>query len=402
MPTTVAPPEVTSLSLVLPAEPLLLMGAGPVPIPSAVAQANSVVINHLGPTMNRVIDGLKRMAAYAFQTESEKVLGVAGSASAAMEMAVGNLAWPGRRVLALVTGTFSARLGEMATCVGAHVTVVEAPTATPITDAMVKEALAGGPFDVVTMVQGETSCGVLNVELPAIAKRVKAHGALLIVDAVCTLTTMPLEMDAWGIDVCVTGGQKGLSSIPGVSLIAFSEEAWSVVESRPRPMPHWCLDAIRAWGFWGHHGYHYTAPVPGILALYQALRIISLETLEARFDRHRHHSEALQAGLEAMGLELFVPAEYRLNSVIAIRSPEGVDTEAVRAHMAAAFGVEIAGAFGLPVIRIGQMGEQCRPSNLFHVLYALGESFRRHGLQLEVSTGMSALEKSLERNPPTG
>ncbi len=398
MPTTVDPPEVTSLSLVLPAEPMLLMGAGPVPIPSAVAQANSVVINHLGPTMSRVVDGLKLMARYAFQTESERILGVAGPASSAMEMAVGNLTWPGRRVLALVTGTFSARLSEMARCVGAHVTVVEAPTATPVTEAMVAGALDAGRFDVVTMVQGETSCGVLNVELPAIARRVKEHGALLIVDAVCTLTTMPLRMDEWGIDVCVTGGQKGLSSIPGVSLIAFSEAAWEVVQTRPRPMPHWCLDARRAWRFWGEHGYHYTAPVPGILALYQALRLICIETLQVRFDRHVHHSLALQAGLEAMGLKLFVPPEYRLNSVVAIHRPEDVDTGAVRAHMADAFGVEIAGAFGLPVIRIGQMGEQCRAPNLFHVLYALGESFRRHGLQLDVSTGMSALEKALERD----
>jgi aspartate aminotransferase-like enzyme len=398
MPTTLDPPQVDSLSQVLPAEPLLLMGAGPVPIPQAVAQANSVVINHLGPTMNRVIDGLKLMAGYAFQTRSKRLLGVAGAASAAMEMAVSNLAWPGRRVLSLKTGTFSGRLAEMAIGVGADVTILESPPATPATAATVREALARDRYDVVTMVQGETSCGVLNVELPEIAALVREHGALLVVDAVCTLTTMPMRMDAWGIDVCVTGGQKGLSSIPGVSLIAFSEAAWSVVESRPRPMPHWCLDAQRAWGFWGEHGYHYTAPVPGILALYQALRLISLETLPARFDRHLHTSRALQTGLQAMGLELFVPPEYRLNSVVAIRSPDGVDTGAVRAHMADAFGVEIAGAFGLPIVRIGQMGEQCRPHRLFHVLYALGESLRRHGLSLDVSGGMSALEKALERD----
>jgi aspartate aminotransferase-like enzyme len=374
------------------------MGAGPVPIPSAVAQANSVVINHLGPTMNAVIDGLKRMAGYAFQTESEKLIGVAGSASAAMEMAVGNLTWSGRRVLALTTGTFSARLAEMSVCVGADVTLLEAETPTPITAQMVRDALAVKHYDVVTMVQGETSCGVLNVDLPAIAKLVKDHGALLIVDAVCTLTTMPLRMDEWGIDVVITGGQKGLSSIPGVSLIAFSTAAWDVVTSRPRPMPHWCLDAQRAWGFWGHQTYHYTAPVPGILALYQALRLICIETLQVRFARHKHHSLALQTGLEAMGLELFVPPEYRLNSVVAINAPKGVDSLAVRRHMAQFFGVEIAGAFGLDIVRIGQMGEQCRPHHLFHVLYALGESMRRHGLALDVSGGMSALEKALEQD----
>lgn len=398
MPVTVQPPDTQSLSLLLPAEPLLLMGAGPVPIPHAVAQANGVVINHLGQTMDRVVDGLKRMAAYAFQTRSDKVIGVAGSASAAMEMAVANLAWPGRRVLALVSGTFSGRLGEMALGVGADVTIVRSATPTPITAAMVHEALAAEAFDVVTIVQGETSCGVLNVELPEIAARVKEHGALLIVDAVCTLTAMPLRMDRWGIDVCVTGGQKGLSSIPGVSLIAFSEAAWDAVRERPRPMPHWCLDALRAWEFWGHHRYHYTAPVPGILALYQALRLITIETLEARFRRHADCSRALQVGLEAMGLELFVPPEHRLPSVVAITAPPGVDPDAVRRHMVRHHGVEIAGAFGLDIVRVGQMGEQCRSYRLFHVLSALGESCRAHGLDLDVAGGMGALEAALGRS----
>src|ERR1700753_3199894 len=94
-------PSVARLDAILPSEPLLLMGAGPVPIPHAVARANGVVINHLGETMNRVIHHLKSMASYAFQTRSDKVLGTAGPASAAMEMAVTNLLWPGRRALCL-------------------------------------------------------------------------------------------------------------------------------------------------------------------------------------------------------------------------------------------------------------------------------------------------------------
>jgi aspartate aminotransferase-like enzyme len=104
----------TRLDDILPAEPMLLMGAGPVPIPHAVSRANGVVINHLGDTMGRVIDSLKGMARYAFQTRADKVLGVAGPASAAMEMAVTNLLWPSRTCLSIKTGTFSARLAEMA------------------------------------------------------------------------------------------------------------------------------------------------------------------------------------------------------------------------------------------------------------------------------------------------
>jgi aspartate aminotransferase-like enzyme len=391
-------PSVARLDAILPAEPILLMGAGPVPIPHAVARANGVVINHLGETMGRVIDSLKGMARYAFQTRADKVFGVAGPASAAMEMAVTNLLWPGRRCLSLKTGTFSGRLAEMAQAVGAEVTVLEAPTGEPVTAAMVAQAMKRGRYDVVTLVHGETSCGVLNRELPEIAATVREHGALTLVDAVVTLSTLPLEMDRWGLDAVVTGGQKGLSSIPGVSLIAFSDDAWKVVASRPKPPPHWCLDAMRAQRFWGEHQYHYTAPVPGILALHEALRLVCEEGLPQRHERHRISSESLQEGLEAMGLHLFIPRERRLNSVVAIRLPPNAAAKDVLSYMSRKFHVEISGAFGLDIVRIGQMGEQCRSHNLFKVLYALGMSFRHFGVGLDVSAGLGAMERALARD----
>lgn len=392
-----APKRLDSL---LPTEPLLLMGAGPVPIPHAVARANGVVINHLGDTMTQVVEGVKAMGRYAFQTEAEHVLGVGGPSSAAMEMAIANVAWAGRRVLALVTGTFSHRLAEMAQGVGAQVVVVEAEAGQPVRESAVRRALdeaksRGARFDVVTAVQGETSSGVCNTELQAIAKAAREHGALMVVDAVCTLTTMPLPMDEWDLDVVMTGGQKGLASIPGVSLIAFSDRAWDALQQRPTQIPHWCLDVKRAWGFWGEHGYHYTAPVPGILALYEALRLIQEETLPRRFDRHARSSAALQSALTTMGLELFVDEAHRLNSVLAIRTPHGVQGDTVRKAMSQQFNVEIAGAFGLPLLRIGQMGEQCRSHNLFKVLYALGTALKQQGAPVDVAGGMAALERAL-------
>ncbi len=392
---SILPPPTTPLAAILPSEPLLLMGAGPVPIPQAVAQANGMIINHLGPTMDRVIRNVKQMASYAFQTRSDKILGLAGPASAAMEMAVANLCWPGRRVLCLSHGTFSARLGEMAVGVGAEVTLLEGPPGRPISLAQVREAFAKARYDVITMAHGETSCGVKLVEMPEICKFAKEQGALTIVDSVVTLTAMPVHMDDWGVDVGLTGGQKALSSIPGVSLCAFSSDAWSVLERHPLPRPHWCYDALRAQKFWGQQQYHYTAPVPGVLALHEALRLVAEETLERRFRRHEMSSLALQSGLEAMGLTLFAAKDVRLNSVIAIRLPDHVDSARVREYMTKAFRVEISGAFGLHVVRIGQMGEQCRSHNLFKTLYALGMSFAREGVKLDVAAGMAALEEGL-------
>ena len=392
---SISPPSTTPLSAILPTEPLLLMGAGPVPIPQAVAQANGVIINHIGPTMDRVIRNVKKLASYAFQTRSDKIIGLAGPASAAMEMAVSNLCWPGRKVLCLSNGTFSARLGEMAEGVGAQVTHVTCEPGRTIDLAMVHAAFAKTSFDVVTMAHGETSCGVKTVEMPEICRFAKSRGALTIADTVVTLSAMPVNMDDWGIDVGVTGGQKALSSIPGVSLCAFSNDAWETVLKHPGPRPHWCYDAVRAQRFWGAQQYHYTAPVPGILALHEALRLVAEETLERRFRRHEMSSLAMQAGLEAMGLRLYAPREVRLNSVIAIDLPDGCDGARVREHMSRAFRVEISGAFGLNIVRIGQMGEQCRSHNLFKTLYALGMSFAREGVKLDVAGGMAALESGL-------
>lgn len=396
-----SPPKDVPLSNILPTEPLLLMGAGPVPIPNAVAKANGVVINHLGSTMDMVIKRVKIMARYVFQTKSERVFGVAGPSSAAMEMAITNLLWPGRKVLVLKIGTFSGRFGEMAEAVGADVTVLEPEELTPITKELVENAFQKDKYDVVTIVQGETSCGIINHDLPEIAQIVKKNGALFIVDAVCTLTTLPLFMDKWQIDVVVTGGQKGLSSIPGVSLIAFSKEAWSIVEKREAVCPHWCLDARRALNFWEYQKYHYTAPVPGILAIHEALRLICEETLEKRFERHKMSSLALQAAIETMGLELMIPEEYRLNSVVAIKVPDAINSAKVRQYMVDTFHVEISGAFGMNIIRIGQMGEQCRSHNLFRTLYAMGMSFKRAGVELNVAAGMAILEKNLAKDVNT-
>lgn len=389
------PPSVVSLDDILPDEPLLMMGAGPVPIPHKVAAANSLIINHLGDTMTRVIEQVKTMSRYVFQTKSGHVMGVAGPASAAMEMAICNLVEPGTRVLSICNGLFSRRLSEMAVRVGGEVTVLDVPDKQSASPAAVEAMLKAGQFSVLTIVQGETSNTVWNRELVDICRLGKQYGCLNVVDAVCTLSTMEMEMDEWGVDAIITGGQKGLSSIPGVSLIAFSEDAWSRIEKRNASMAQWCLDARLADQFWNKHGYHYTAPVSGILALHEALRLICDETLPARFRRHAMCSAALQGGIEAMGLDLLIPVEARLPSVVGITVPDGVSADKVRHVMSEIHKVEIAGAFGLNILRIGQMGEQSRTHNLFRTVHSLGTAMRAAGGKVDLPAGMAELERVL-------
>lgn len=373
------------------------MGAGPVPIPVRVAQANSIVINHLGDTMSQVIEQVKIMSRYVFQCQDARILGVAGPGSAAMEMAIVNLVEPGSRVLCVNNGFFSNRLGEMAVRVGSDVVNLEVPegeTADP--DRIAKHIRKHKP-QVITMVQGETSNTVLNRHLREISRTARDHGCLVVVDAVCTLSTMPLDMDDWGIDAVITGGQKGLASIPGVSLVAFSNRAWESIGNRQDAMAHWCLDARLANRFWYEKSYHYTAPVSGILALHEALRLICNETLERRFRRHFRCSTALQNGIEHMGLSLYTRPAARLNSVVGITVPNNVDSESLLALMSRKFRVEISGSFGLNIVRIGQMGEQSRSHNIFRTLHALGASMYALGAKVDIPAGVAALEIALDQ-----
>ena len=389
------PPSIVPLDNILPDEPLLMMGAGPVPIPHKVSYANSVVINHLGDTMNKVVDQVKAMARYVFQTSSGHVLGLSGPASAAMEMGICNLVEPGTRVLSICNGLFSRRLAEMATRVGGDVVRLDVPDKESVRPEAVEALLKDGGFQVMTVVQGETSNTVWNRDLVEICRIAKSYGCLNVVDAVCTLSTMPMEMERWNVDAVITGGQKGLSSIPGVSLIAFSDEAWERIEKRNAPMAHWCLDARLADQFWNKQAYHYTAPVSGVLALHEALRLVCEETLPARFRRHAVCSAALQGGIEAMGLSLLIPAHSRLNSVVGISVPDGVSADRVRHVMSELHKVEISGAFGLNILRIGQMGEQSRTHNLFRTLHALGSAIRVVGGRVDLPAGMAELERVL-------
>jgi len=391
------PHNIQPLDGLLPEEPLLMMGAGPVPIPSRVAAANSIVINHLGDTMAQIIEQVKSMSRYVFQSDSARILGVAGPGSAAMEMAIVNLVEKDDTVLSICNGFFSNRLSQMAERVGANVVRLEVNSTKAVTVDRVREYIDEHQPRILTIVQGETSNTVCNHELPKICTLARERGCMIIVDAVCTLSTMPLEMETWGIDAVITGGQKGLSSIPGVSLVAFSERAWEFITERKAPLQHWCLDARLADNFWYGKSYHYTAPVSGVLAIHEALRLICSETLPVRFARHTRSSASLQAGIEAMGLSLFVDQPHRLNSVVGINVPDSIEGPQLLQVMSSVYRVEISGSFGANIVRIGQMGEQARSHNIFRTLHALGASTLSLGGVVDVPAGVSALERSIER-----
>jgi alanine-glyoxylate transaminase/serine-glyoxylate transaminase/serine-pyruvate transaminase len=240
----------------------------------------------------------------------------------------------------------------------------------------VKEALQAHPTKVVAIVHAETSTGALQ-PLDEIAQVVHEQGALLIVDAVTSLGGVPVRVDEVGIDYCYSGTQKCLSVPPGLGPISLSAKAEERLQARKTPVANWYLDLSMVQKYWGaERTYHHTAPISANFGLYEGLRIIAEEGLEARWKRHRENAQLLWEGLEALDLTMHVPEEHRLPTLTTVRIPEGVQEAEVRNQLLQEYNIEIAGGLGElkgQVWRIGLMGHSSRKENVLLLLAALEE-----------------------------
>jgi alanine-glyoxylate transaminase / serine-glyoxylate transaminase / serine-pyruvate transaminase len=211
---------------------------------------------------------------------------------------------------------------------------------------------AGG--DIVAIVHAETSTGVLN-PVEQVARLAAARGALTIVDAVTSLGAMPVEVAAWGVDVCYSCTQKGLGAPSGLAPIVFSPRALE----RRTACRSFYLDLGLLEAYWIGRKYHHTISAPLVYALREALAAIEEEGLEARFERHRHTHETLVARLPELGLSLLPPEGERLWTLNAVRVPDDVDEAAVRRSLLIDHGIEIGAGLGPlagKIWRVGLMG----------------------------------------------
>jgi aspartate aminotransferase-like enzyme len=200
----------------------------------------------------------------------------------------------------------------------------------------------------------ETSTGVV-CDLQSLAATAKGAGALAVVDGVSSLGAVPLETDAWGIDVVASGSQKALMTPPGIGLVSVSEAALAALGSSPRFYFDW--EKTRAGQ--AKLDSAFTPAVSLVRALDVALGLLVEEGLEAAFDRHVRLGRACREGAKAMGLELFSPDEDRSAVVTAILTPEGVDAGELRLALRDRYGVTVAGGHGdlkSRLFRIGHIG----------------------------------------------
>lgn len=384
----------------------LLMGPGPSNVHPAVLRAMTApVLGHLDPEFLNIMDRIRELLQFVFQTQNELTIAVPGTGSAGMEAALCNLIEEGDEIIVGVNGYFGERLYEMATRCGARVTRLEAPWGQVFEPAQVADALRERPAKLVALVHAETSTGVLQ-PVEEIGRLAHEHGALLLIDAVTSLGGVPVEIDGWDVDACYSCSQKCLGCPPGLAPITFGSRARARLGARRRKVQNWYLDLSLLEKYWGRERvYHHTAPVSMNYALYEALRLVRDEGLEARFARHRLNTEALWAGLEAMGLELFAPLAYRLPTVSAVCVPGGVSDAGVRRRLLEELDIEIGGGLGElkgKIWRVGLMGHSSSGENVLQFLAALERVLRGEGFRVAPGAGVAAAGSVLAGSEPSG
>jgi alanine-glyoxylate transaminase/serine-glyoxylate transaminase/serine-pyruvate transaminase len=291
-----------------------------------------------------------------------------------MEASLVNLVGPGDVVVVGVNGLFGERMCDVAGRCGAEVVRVEGPWGRPLDPEAVLEAHPHPK--VIGLVHAETSTGVRNdVEAVAAGK----GDALVLADCVTSLGGIPVEIDAWGVDVAYSGTQKCLGVAPGLAPLTMGERAWARRIERPQS---WYLDLgmIGDYTSGATRKYHHTAPISMIFSLHAALGALLEEGLEAAWARHAECGRALQEGLQKLGLELWAPEGHRLPELTTVVVPDGVDDAAVRRQLLQRYGVEIGGGVGAwagKIWRIGCMGHTARIRNVTLLLGALSELLDR-------------------------
>ena len=356
----------------------VLMGPGPSDVhPRVLAAMARPTIGHLDPEFVRMMDELKDLLRYAFQTENRVTFPVSGPGSVGMETCFVNLVEPGDKVLVCRNGAFGGRQVENVVRTGGVPVVVDDDWGTPVSPDKLEAALTAEPdVRVVSFVHAETSTGVRS-DAAGLAAIAHAHGALVIADAVTSLGGIPVLVDEWGLDAVYSGSQKCLSCTPGLSPVTFGETALEKVKARSSTCQSWFMDLNLVLPYWegGARTYHHTAPVNPLYGLHEALLMLAEEGLEAAWRRHAEHHAALVSGLGALGLSMLVAPEYRLPELNAVCVPEGVDDAWVRAEALARYGLELGNGLGVlagKIWRIGLMGASCTPANVAICLEALG------------------------------
>lgn len=353
-----------------------LMGPGPSDVNPRILEAmGRPTIGHLDPVFVSMMEEMKELLRYAFQTSNTLTMPVSAPGSAGMEMCFVNLIEPGDKVIVCQNGVFGGRMKENVERSGGTAVMVEDTWGVAVDPGKVEDALKANPdAKILAFVHAETSTGAIS-DAKTLAQLAHQHDCLVIADTVTSLAGSPLMVDDWQLDAVYSGSQKCLSCVPGLSPVTFNQRAIDVITSRKTKVQSWFLDLNLVLGYWGggtKRAYHHTAPINTLYGLHEALVILQEEGIEHSWARHQKNHDALRTGLEAMGLTFVVPEGQRLPQLNAVSVPDGVDEAAVRAVLLGEYNLEIGAGLGAMAGKIWRIGLMGFASNQTNVLFCLG------------------------------
>jgi alanine-glyoxylate transaminase/serine-glyoxylate transaminase/serine-pyruvate transaminase len=377
----------------------LMMTPGPCSIDPRVYRALSMpIVGHLDPWFRGCMEETQVLMRRLFQTENRITFPLSASGSGGIEASVFNSLEPGDEAICCVNGMFSERSYVIAQHTQTTAHLVEAPLGKPVDPEHVRKIAKGRKIKMISLAQGETSTGVVT-DIDPFRKVADECGALLVVDTVASLGAVPLHVDKQRVDICFSGSQKAISAPPGMSPITVSARAEEVFRGRKTKVQSWYFDLTTAMNYWGKDRlYHHTPPISLIYALHEAMRILLEDGLETRWERHRVNQLALVAGVESMGLEMFVEnPKDRLVTVTAVKIPAGVDDVKFRNQLLDEFNIEIAGGIGATkgqIWRLGTMGYCSQKPFILQLLGAMDKALLDQGHRHSPGAGVAGAIKS--------
>jgi (S)-ureidoglycine-glyoxylate aminotransferase len=376
----------------------LLCGTGPTnPDPRVLRALGAPLLGQFDPAFTAIMSDVMELVRVVFQTANARAFAVSGTGRAAMEAALASLIEPGDRVVVANCGRFGDLFAEIASRYGARVAQVCAEWGRVVEPGAIEEALRKEPAKLVAVVHGETSTGMWQ-PIGEIGPICRAYGCLLVVDVVVTLGGVPVETDAWEVDVCFAGTQKCLGCPSGMGPITYNARAEAALAARRTPVVSNYLDLTQLQRHWGPERLnHHTLPTSMTYGLREALRLVVEEGIPARALRHRRAGDALKVGLTAMGMELFGDPRHRLPMITAVKVPTNVDDDAARRRLLDEFGIEIATSFGPlrgKIWRIGLMGPNAGLPAVLSVVDGLEHVLREFGVHAPHGIGAEAAREA--------
>lgn len=388
----------------------LLMGPGPVNAHPRVLRAMAAdMLGQFDPEMTAYMNETMALYRRVFMTENQWTFLIDGTARAGIEAALVSLVEPGAKLLIIRAGRFGLLLSEIAQRIGAEICTLDLPWGEVATLEQIESALIEHKPQVMACIHGDTSTTMAQ-PLEGVGALCRKYGVLSYADATATLGGMAVATDAWGIDVVSGGLQKCMGGPPGSAPITISDHAAKYIMSRrhveagirasdtldgsrTRISSNY-FDLAMVMDYWSEKRLnHHTEATTMLYGAREAARIMLEEGLEARFARHKAASNAVVAGVRALGLNVFGSDAYRMTNVTGIWIPEGINGENVRTRMREDFGIEIGTAFGPlagKVWRIGAMGYNAVKHKVLLTLAALEACLAAEGYKVSRGAGVDA------------